>query len=101
MAAHVVQRLFTQAIYRQSGAKKKESSMKKLALGVAAAASLALSALSLPARAMPVQPIGATATPDLLQARYHYHPRRVCTVRTVVTRGYHGRRVVKRVRVCR
>lgn len=75
--------------------------MKKLALGVAAAASLALSALSVPASAMPARPIGAIASSDVVQARYHYHPRRVCTVRTVVTRGYHGRRVVKQVRVCR
>jgi hypothetical protein len=31
----------------------------------------------------------------------HRHRRPVCTMKTVVQRGHHGHRVVKRVRVCR
>ncbi len=76
--------------------------MKKLTCAVAAGTLLALSSLATPASALPAQPIpGAGVSGDIVNARYHYAPRRVCTVRTVVTRGYHGHRVVKRVRVCR
>jgi hypothetical protein len=65
--------------------------MKKIAYGFAAAAMLAGTQFLVPANAMMAPPVG-----------YHYHHhRRVCTVRTVVTRGYHGRRIVKHVRVCR
>jgi len=76
--------------------------MKKLACALAAGTLLALSSLSGPANALPAQPLpGAAVSDDIVNARYHYAPRRVCTVRTVVTRGYHGRRIVKHVRVCR
>jgi len=74
--------------------------MKKLALGLAAAW-LGFSALSGSANAMPAHRSGITASSDLVQAHYHHRHRKVCTVRTVVHRGYHGRRIVKRVRVCR
>ncbi|MBJ7402681.1 MAG: hypothetical protein JHD07_05020 [Bradyrhizobium sp.] len=76
--------------------------MKKLACALAAGTLLAISSLAAPANALPAQPIpGAAMSGDAMNARYHYAPRRVCTVRTVVTRGHHGRRIVKRVRVCR
>lgn len=80
--------------------------MKKFSYALAAGTLLALSSLAAPARALPAQPIpsalpSALVSEDVVNARYHYVPRRVCTVRTVVTRGYHGRRIVKRVRVCR
>jgi hypothetical protein len=76
--------------------------MKNLTFGFAAAALLGLSALSFPANAMPVHPMSTAATSEIIQARYHhYRPHKVCTVRTVVRRGHHGRRVVKKVRVCR
>lgn len=76
--------------------------MKKLHYAFAAGTLLALSSLAMPARALPAHPIpAATVSGDVVNARYHYAPRKVCTVRTVVTRGYHGRRIVKHVRVCR
>ncbi|MDD1536441.1 MULTISPECIES: hypothetical protein [unclassified Bradyrhizobium] len=76
--------------------------MKKLTCAVAAGTLLALSSLAAPANALPAQPIpGAAASGDIVNARYHHAHRRVCTVRTVVTRGHHGHRIVKRVRVCR
>ena len=76
--------------------------MKKLTCALAAGTLLALSSLAAPAIALPAHPIpSATVSGDAVNARYHYAPRRVCTVRTVVTRGHHGRRIVKHVRVCR
>jgi hypothetical protein len=85
-----------------SGAAKKRKIMKKLHYAFAAGTLLALSSIAMPARALPAHPIpAASVSGDVVNARYHYVPRRVCTVRTVVTRGYHGRRIVKRVRVCR
>lgn len=76
--------------------------MKKLSYALAAGTLLALSSLAAPASALPAHPLpAASVSGDIVNARYHYAPRRVCTVRTVVTRGYHGRRVVKHVRVCR
>jgi hypothetical protein len=76
--------------------------MKKFTCALAAGTLLALSSLAAPANALPAHPIpSASVSGDVVNARYHYAPRRVCTVRTVVTRGYHGRRIVKRVRVCR
>ncbi len=76
--------------------------MKKLSYALAAGTLLALSSLAAPANALPAHPLpSATVSGDVVNARFHYAPRRVCTVRTVITRGYHGRRIVKRVRVCR
>ncbi|MCK1306585.1 MULTISPECIES: hypothetical protein [unclassified Bradyrhizobium] len=75
--------------------------MKKLAYGFAAAALLAGIHFAVPANAMTAPPAGAAATSETVQVRYFHHHRRVCTVRTIVKRGYHGRRIVKRVRVCR
>ncbi|MGY4466914.1 hypothetical protein ACVWWK_002596 [Bradyrhizobium sp. LB9.1b] len=57
--------------------------------------------LAVPANAMTAPPVGAGATSETVQVRYYNHHRRVCTVRTIVKRGYHGRRIVKHVRVCR
>lgn len=77
--------------------------MKKLAYGLAAAALLAATQFRVPANAMTAPPVAAAAS-ETLQVRYqydHHHHRRVCTVKTIVKRGYHGRRIVKHVRVCR
>ena len=78
--------------------------MKKLVYGLAAAALLAGTQFLVPANAMTAPPIGTAAATETLQVRYryhHHHHRRLCTVKTIVKRGYHGRRVVKHVRVCR
>jgi len=77
--------------------------MKKLAYGLAAAALFAGTQFLVPANAMTAPPVGAAAATETLQVRYqyHHHHRRVCTVKTIVKRGYHGRRIVKHVRVCR
>jgi len=78
--------------------------MKKLVYGLAAAALLAGTQFLVPANAMTAPPIGIAAATEALQVRYRYHHqdhRRLCTVKTIVKRGYHGRRVVKHVRVCR
>ncbi|WP_144030790.1 hypothetical protein [Bradyrhizobium japonicum] len=75
--------------------------MKKIVYGFAAAALLASTQFLVPANAMMAPPVGVAATSETMQAGYHYHHRRVCTVRTIVKRGYHGRRIVKHVRVCR
>lgn len=84
------------------GKQEKGMVMKKLSYALAAGTLFALSSLAMPAHALPAHPIPNASVPgDVVNARYHYVPRRVCTVRTVVTRGYHGRRIVKRVRVCR
>ncbi|RTM08982.1 MAG: hypothetical protein EKK33_27320 [Bradyrhizobiaceae bacterium] len=77
--------------------------MKKLAYVLAAAALLAGTQFLVPANAMTAPPVGAAAASETMQVGYHYHHhhRKVCTVRTIVKRGYHGRRIVKHVRVCR
>ena len=76
--------------------------MKKLTLGLAAATLLGLTALAAPASALQAPLAGMSAAPsDVMAARYHYRHRRVCTVRTVVSRGPYGRRIVRKVRVCR
>jgi hypothetical protein len=83
--------------------------MKKLSRCLAVAVLLTVGAFSAPANAAPANPIAPAAASDLMQVqhrhhshhRHWYHPRKVCKLRTVVKRGYHGRRVVTRVRVCR
>jgi len=79
--------------------------MKKIAHGLVIAVLLAVGTLSAPANAAPASPIAPAVATDLVQTQYHhhhrYHSRKVCKLRTVVKRGYHGRRVVTRVRVCR
>jgi hypothetical protein len=81
--------------------------MKKVTFGLAAAALLGLASFSMPAEAFPAPMPGAAAASDVVTVQYRHRDRfrhrhhRVCKVRTVVTRGYHGRRVVKQVRVCR
>lgn len=77
--------------------------MKKIAYGLAAAAMLAGTQFLAPAHAMTAPPVGAAAAPETMPVRsqYHRHDRNVCTVKTIVKRGYHGRRIVKHVRVCR
>ena len=73
--------------------------MKKTFFGLATAILLGVASFS-PAVAFQA-PLPATgAISDVTAVQYHRHAK-VCTVRTVVTRGYHGRRVVKKVRVCR
>jgi hypothetical protein len=79
--------------------------MKKLSLGFAAAALLGLAAFSAPASAFqaPLPGIGSHVDATDVQYRSRRVIRRgpVCTVRTVVTRGPYGRRVVKKIRTCR
>jgi hypothetical protein len=81
--------------------------MKKITLGFAAAALLGLASFSAPAIAFQAPlPGAATAASDVVTVDYrrrHYSHRHrsVCKFRTVVSRDYHGRRIVKRVRVCR
>lgn len=80
--------------------------MKKTALGFAAALALGLASFAVPASALPVAPGIATHSSDITTVQYrhghrHVAPRRVCSFRTVVTRGHHGKRIVKKVRVCR
>jgi hypothetical protein len=74
--------------------------MKKTTFGLATAILLGVASFSAPASAFqaPLPTTGAIS--DVTAVQYHRNAK-VCTVRTVVTRGYHGRRVVKKVRVCR
>lgn len=81
--------------------------MKTLSLGIAAAALLGLASFSAPAAAFTAPMPGATTHSDVTEVQYRYRERRmmrrgpVCTVRTVVSRGPMGRRIVKKVRTCR
>ncbi len=78
--------------------------MKKTAFGFAAAIALGLVSLSAPASALPAAPgIALHTSSDVttVQYRHRHRHRPVCTMRTVVKHGHHGRRIVKRVRVCR
>ncbi|MFT4275413.1 MAG: hypothetical protein QM576_03560 [Rhodopseudomonas sp.] len=80
--------------------------MKKLVLGVAAATLLGLGALATPAAAAPAPSQTAAPLTDVSAQRYVVRKRVIrrgphCTVRKVVTRGHHGRRVVRTTRVCR
>lgn len=77
--------------------------MKITALGFAAALALGLASFSAPASALPATPgIAAQSSSDVTTVQYrHRHRRPVCTTRTIVQRGHHGRRIVKKVRVCR
>ena len=76
--------------------------MKITALGFAAAIALGLASFSAPASALPAAHGLATHSSDVTTVQYrHRHRRPVCTMKTVVQRGHHGHRVVKRVRVCR
>lgn len=75
--------------------------MKKITLGFAAAAALGLASFSVPAMAFPAAPgVAVQSSSDITTVQFHRH-HKVCSVRTVVSRGHHGRRVVKKVRVCR
>lgn len=74
--------------------------MKKTAFGFAAAIALGLASFSVPASAFQVSPgLAAHSSSDVTAVRFVR--RKVCTVRKTVTRGPHGRRVVRKVRVCR
>lgn len=85
--------------------------MKKFAVAIAAAATMSLAALVSPAQATTITidktNVAAPITDFSSQHRHRAHRttviRRgpVCTVRTVVKRGHHGRRIVNKVRVCR
>lgn len=77
--------------------------MKITALGFAAAIALGLASFSAPASALPAVPgIAAHTSSNVTTVQYrHRHRRPVCTMKTVVQRGHHGHRIVKRVRVCR
>lgn len=91
--------------------------MNKFAFAIAAAATIGLAALASPASATSIAidkaNVAAPIT-DFSSQHRHYHGRPhhagrptvirrgpVCTVRTVVKRGHHGRRIVEKVRICR
>jgi hypothetical protein len=74
--------------------------VKKTALGFAAAIALSLASFSAPASALPAaHGLAAHSDVTTVQFRHRHGPR--CTMKTVVSRGHHGKRIVKRVRVCR
>jgi hypothetical protein len=85
--------------------------VKNFALGIAAAATIGLASLVAPASATTITidktNVAAPLTDFSSQHRHHAHRttiiRRgpVCSVRTVIKRGPHGRRIVNKVRVCR
>lgn len=75
--------------------------MKKTALGFAAAIALGVASFSVPASALPAAHGLATQSSDVTTVQYRHRHRPVCTVRTIVQRGHHGHRIVKKVRVCR
>lgn len=71
----------------------------KIALGLATAAVLGLAAFSAPAHAVPAAPLGVANASHVVDVQYRRH-RKVCTVRTIVSRSQ-GHRVVRKVRTCR
>jgi hypothetical protein len=86
--------------------------VKKFAFGIAAAAVIGLASMVAPASATTIAldkaNVAAPITDFSSQYRGHradrghrFHRGPVCTVRTVVKRGPHGRRIVNKVRVCR
>ncbi|HWV96809.1 MAG TPA: hypothetical protein VN130_06660 [Xanthobacteraceae bacterium] len=76
--------------------------MKKIAFGFAAAVALGLASYAAPASALPAAPgIAAHSPSDVTTVQYRHRHRPHCTMKTIVKRGHHGHRVVKRVRVCR
>ncbi|MCX7319843.1 MAG: hypothetical protein NT113_10230 [Hyphomicrobiales bacterium] len=83
--------------------------MKKFALGFAAAAAIGLASLVAPASATTVTQATTVAPITDFSSQHRHGARRttiirrgpVCTMRTVIKRGPYGRRVVKKVRVCR
>jgi hypothetical protein len=62
---------------------------------------LGLALLSAPAVAFQAPLPSAATASDAITVQFRHRHHRVCKVRTVVSRGHHGRRIVKRVRVCR
>lgn len=74
--------------------------MKTTTLGLAAAAMLGLASFATSASALPAAgtALESASTPAISVAWRHH---RVCRVKTVVTRGRHGRRIVRKVRTCR
>jgi hypothetical protein len=74
--------------------------MKKTSFGLATAILLGFASFSAPASAFNAPLPAAGTISDVTAVQYRRHAK-VCTVRTVVTRGLLGRRVVKKVRVCR
>jgi len=76
--------------------------VKITALGFAAAVALGLASFSAPASALPVAPgVAVQSSSDVTTVQYRHRHRPHCTMRTIVKRGHHGKRIVKRVRVCR
>ncbi|MGB3866197.1 MAG: hypothetical protein WBA29_11290 [Xanthobacteraceae bacterium] len=77
--------------------------MKKTAFGFAAAIALGLASLSAPASALPAaHGVAVHTSSDVTSVQFRRHHRKpVCTMRTIVKHGHHGKRIVKRVRVCR
>jgi hypothetical protein len=104
-ADHTVATLPRLFLFALHNVHNKETGMKKGVLSMFGAALVAIAFSGSSATALPIAPqpaAGATAGIVLAQYHGHYHVRPPrCTMRTVVTRGPYGRRIVKRVRVCR
>ncbi len=83
--------------------------MKKFAFGIAAATAIGLASMVAPASATTMVQTRTVAPLTEFSSQHRHHAHRttiirrgpVCTVRTVVKRGHHGRRIVNKVRVCR
>jgi hypothetical protein len=74
--------------------------MKKTSFGLTTAILLGIASFSAPASAFQAPLPAAGVISDVTAVGFHRHAK-VCSVRTVVSRGLLGRRVVKKVRVCR
>lgn len=77
--------------------------MNKMKLGLFAAGALGLVAFAAPASALPAFAPGLATSNGpgaVTEVQYRHNHRRHCTIKNVVERR-HGRRVVKKVRVCR
>jgi hypothetical protein len=76
--------------------------MKKTVFGFAAAAVISLASFSAPAMAFTTNgPLASPASPITAARTVVVHHSKVCSVRTIVKRGPHGRRSVTKVRTCR
>jgi hypothetical protein len=85
--------------------------VKNFAFGIAAAAAIGFASLVSPASATTITidktNVAAPITDFSSQHRHYSHRKTiirrgpVCSVRTVIKRGPHGRRIVNKVRVCR
>jgi hypothetical protein len=74
--------------------------VKKTVLALSTAAVCGLLSFAAPASAAPLPAAGVSVDHTDVSSQ-RFHRRKVCTVRTVVHRGPHGRRIVRKIRTCR